>query len=97
MARPPTHPGEILADELRELEVSPTELARQIKVPANRISQILAAKRSISADTALSLGKWFGTTAAFWLNLQTSHDLRLAEASSGPEIAAIKERSPANT
>ncbi len=97
MSRPPIHPGEILADELRELKISPTELARQIKVPANRISQIIAGKRSISADTALRLGKWFGTTAAFWLNLQTSHDLRLAVASSGPEIAAIKERSPADT
>ena len=72
MSRTPIHPGEILKDELAELGMSGAALARQIKVPANRISKIIAGKRNITANTALRLGKWFGTSAAFWLNLQTS-------------------------
>ena len=86
MTRPAIHPGEILADELAELAVSPTELARQIKVPANRLSQIIGGKRSITCDTALRLGHWFGMTAEFWLNLQLSYDLRMAEQAAGAEI-----------
>jgi len=70
MARPPIHPGEILADELAELKISASELAREIHVPPNRISQILAGKRAITAETALRLGKWFGTGPHIWLNLQ---------------------------
>ena len=58
MPRPAIHPGEILAEELEELAVSPTELARQLKVPANRITQIIQGKRAISGDTALRLGHW---------------------------------------
>ncbi len=65
MARPAIHPGEILADELLELGVSPTELARQVKVPANRITQIVKGKRGITGDTALRLGHWFGTSPLF--------------------------------
>jgi addiction module HigA family antidote len=65
MARTPIHPGEILADELEELGVSPTELSRQIRVPANRISQIINGKRSITGDTALRLAHWFGTSPQF--------------------------------
>ncbi len=92
MSRPPIHPGEILADELAELGISPTELSRQIKVPQNRLSQIIQGKRSITGDTALRLGHWFGNSAQFWLNLQASYDLRQAEAAVGPEIAALPVR-----
>jgi len=65
MARTPIHPGEILADELEELGVSPTELSRQIRVPANRIRQIVNGKRAITGDTALRLAHWFGTSPQF--------------------------------
>ena len=92
MPRPAIHPGEILADELAELAVTPTELSRQLKVPPNRISQIINGKRSITGDTALRLGHWFGTSAQFWLNLQAAYDLRLAEAQSGREIARLPTR-----
>jgi addiction module HigA family antidote len=68
MSRPAVHPGEILGEELAELGVTSTELARQLNVPANRISQIIQGKRSISGDTALRLGHWFGTSGQFWLN-----------------------------
>ncbi len=89
MSRTPIHPGEILRDELEEIGISGTELSRQIKVPENRIPQILAGKRSITADTALRLGKWFGTTPAFWLNLQKSYELRKAAREIGKEIDTI--------
>ena len=69
------HPGEILKDELDELAISPTEFARQINVPPNRISQIIARKRAITGDTALRLGHWFGTDPQFWLNLQKNWEL----------------------
>jgi addiction module HigA family antidote len=92
MSRPPVHPGEILADELRELAVSPTELARQLRVPANRITQIIQGKRSITGDTALRLGHWFGTTAQFWLNLQAAYDIRVAASTAGAEIARLPKR-----
>jgi addiction module HigA family antidote len=92
MARPAIHPGEILADELDELAVSPTELARQIRVPANRITQIVQGKRAVTGDTALRLGHWFGTSAQFWLNLQTAHDIRVAAAQVGAEIRRLPTR-----
>lgn len=92
MTRPAIHPGEVLADELKEIGVSPAALARQLNVPANRITQILHSKRAITGDTALRLGHWFGTTAQFWLNLQTAYDLRLAEAARGREIATLPRR-----
>lgn len=88
-ARPAIHPGEILADELGELSVTPTELSRQIGVPANRISQIIQGKRSITGVTALRLGHWFQTSAQFWLNLQVAYDLRLAAEQFGREVAAV--------
>jgi len=91
----PIHPGEILADELAELSITPTELARQLHVPHNRISQIIKGKRAITGDTALRLGHWFGTSAIFWMNLQTLHDLRLAEQQSGAGIAALPRRAGA--
>lgn len=83
MTRPAIHPGEILADELEAVGVSPTELARQIDVPPNRISQIINGKRSITGDTALRLAHWFGTSPEFWLNLQVAYDLRQAEQDTG--------------
>jgi len=92
MARPAIHPGEILAEELAEIAVTPTELARQLRVPANRISQILHGKRAITGDTALRLGHWFGTSAQFWLNLQSAYDIRIAEKSSGAEIRRLPKR-----
>jgi addiction module HigA family antidote len=101
MPRPAIHPGEILADELRELAVTPTELARQLSVPANRITQIVQGKRAITGDTALRLGHWFKMGAQFWLNLQTSYDLRIASLRAGhsteklPTREAIRSRSRA--
>ncbi len=95
MKRTPIHPGEILADELTELGMSGAELARQIHVPPNRISQIVAGKRSISADTALRLGKWFGTGPKIWLNLQQTYDLDLARQEIGSALENITPREAA--
>jgi antitoxin HigA-1 len=92
MARPAIHPGEILADELSELKITPTELSRQISVPPNRISQIIQGKRAITGDTALRLGHWFQTSAQFWLNLQSAYDLRVANEEIGREVAALPTR-----
>jgi len=92
MARPPIHPGEILADELQEIGVTPTELSRQINVPANRITQIIHGRRGITGDTALRLGHWFGTSAQFWLNLQSAYDIRVAQEKAGREIARLPVR-----
>ena len=89
MPRPAIHPGEILADELNELKITPTELSRQIAVPPNRISQIIQGKRAITGDTALRLGHWFQTSAQFWLNLQSAYDLRVANDEIGREVAAL--------
>ncbi len=86
MARLPIHPGEILREELELLEISAAELARQLNVPTNRITGILNGERAVSADTALRLGHWFGTSADFWLNLQKLYELRLAENEVGAEI-----------
>ncbi|HWX31962.1 MAG TPA: HigA family addiction module antitoxin [Steroidobacteraceae bacterium] len=93
MPRPPIHPGEILAEGLAETAVTPTELARQLKVPANRIRQIIQGKRAISGDTALRLGHWFGTSAQFWLNLQSAYDIRMAARQAGAQIARLPARS----
>jgi antitoxin HigA-1 len=95
MAREPIHPGEILADELNEIGISSAELARQINVPANRISQIISGKRSITADTALRIGKWFGTGPNIWLNLQQSYDLDVATRELGKDLEGIKQRKAA--
>ena len=90
--RPAIHPGEILSDELTAIGVPAAELARQIDVPPNRISQIINGKRGITGDTALRLGHWFGTSAQFWLNLQSSYELRIAEQQSGEAIARLPKR-----
>jgi addiction module HigA family antidote len=89
VTRPPIHPGEILADELEEIGITPTELARQLQVPPNRMSQIISGKRAITGDTALRLGHWFRNSAQFWLNLQSAYDLRRAERDVGKEIDAL--------
>jgi addiction module HigA family antidote len=92
MARTPIHPGEILADELEELSMSAAQLARTLGVPANRISQIVAGKRAVSADTALRLARYFGTSADFWMNLQKTYELDLARQHIGKAIAQIPKR-----
>jgi addiction module HigA family antidote len=84
------HPGEHLAEELKELGMSAAERARQLDVPTNRITQILNGQRAITGDTALHLAHFFGTTAEFWLNLQKSlYEIRLAEQASGKSIKAL--------
>jgi addiction module HigA family antidote len=96
--RPPIHPGEVLGDELAELGLSAAELARQIDVPPNRISQLLRGRRAVTGDTALRLGHWFGGSGQFWLNLQSAYDLRLAEEQSGIAIRKLptRETTPPN-
>ena len=86
----PIHPGEILADELGELHISPTELARELHVPPNRISQLIAGKRAMTADTALRLEKWLGVSAAFWLNLQKRYELEIARGQSDEILRMIE-------
>ena len=83
------HPGEHLAEELKELGISPTELARRLDVPTNRVTQILKGSRAITADTALRLGHYFGISPRFWLNLQSIYDLRLAEQSTGRAVQSL--------
>jgi addiction module HigA family antidote len=90
--RAPIHPGEHLAEELRELGISAAELSRQIDVPVNRITGIIHGQRGITADTALRLGHWFGTSPQFWMNLQQNYELRLAESQVGAKIAVLPRR-----
>ena len=92
MTRPPVHPGEILGDELTEIGITPTALARQLKVPPNRITQIVQGKRAITGDTALRLAHWFGTSPQFWLNLQSSYEIRIAEKEAGALIRRLPTR-----
>ena len=93
MARTPIHPGEILADELEETGLSAKKLADVIEVPPNRLYQILAGKRNITADTALLLSRYFGTSADFWMNLQTAYELDTARRRLGKAIEHIPQRS----
>jgi addiction module HigA family antidote len=86
MARTPIHPGEFLADELEALNMSGAQLAAALHVPPNRIYQILKGQRALTADTALRLSQWLGTSAEMWLNLQKLYELRLAERQAGKEI-----------
>ncbi len=95
MPREPIHPGEFLADELDELGMSAAALARIIHVPANRISQIIAGKRNVTADTALRLGQYFGAGPRLWLNLQQSFELDLAMQTITPEIDSTPRRETA--
>lgn len=89
MLKVAAHPGAILKDELAGLGISPTEFARQIDVPANRISQIIAGKRAITGDTALRFGHWFETEPQFWLSLQAQHDLAIADREAGDAIRLL--------
>jgi antitoxin HigA-1 len=97
MPFPPFHPGAVLADELAELNITPTELARQLRVPHNRITQIIQGKRAVTGDTALRLGDRFGTSPAFWMNLQSLYDIRLAEQQAGGEVASLPRRTDASS
>lgn len=86
MTRPAIHPGEHLRIDLEEAGVSQAQLAREIDVPKNRISMLIRGERSITADTALRLARWMGTTPEYWLNLQTNYDLRKAIQEIGDDI-----------
>jgi addiction module HigA family antidote len=92
VARTPIHPGEILSDELEAISLSAKRLADVIEVPPNRLYQILSGKRSMTADTALRLGQYFGMSADFWMNLQSSYELDLARAQAGRAIQRIPRR-----
>ena len=83
---PPIHPGEMLRDELEERGISMNQLARELCVPMNRISAIVNGKRAISADTALRLGRFFGTSAQMWMGLQADYGLKVAQRQLGPRI-----------
>lgn len=83
------HPGEHLAEELKALDMSAAGLARQLDVPTNRITQILNGTRAITGDTALRLAHFFGTSAEFWLNLQSLYELRVAQEKTGKSIKAL--------
>ena len=95
MGRSAIHPGEHLAEQLQALDMSAAELARRLKVPTNRITEILNGQRSVTGDTALRLGHFFGTSPEFWLNLQKLYELRLAEQKSGEMIRALPRLSKA--
>ncbi len=84
------HPGLVLKDELIELGITPTEFARQIDVPPNRVSQIIGGKRAITGDTALRFGHWFGTDPQFWINLQAQYELAVADG----EVGAVIKKLP---
>src|SRR5499433_4525607 len=89
MARLAIHPGEQLAEELRALDMSAAELARNMDVPTNRVTGILNGQRAITGDTALRLGHFFGTSPEFWLNLQSLYELRLAKQRAVKTIRAL--------
>lgn len=89
MARSAIHPGEHLAEQLEALDMSAAELARKLRVPANRITEILNGQRSVTGDTALRLGHFFHTSPEFWLNLQSIYDLRVAAEKSGAAIKSL--------
>lgn len=92
MNRTPIHPGEILKDELKELNMPASKLAEIIDVPANRISLIVVGKRAVSADTSLRLAQYFGTSPDFWLNLQKIYELDLAKKKIGNSLSQIPQR-----
>ena len=89
MARAAIHPGEQLGEELKALGMSAAELARQIEVPTNRVTEILNGQRRLTGDTALRLGHFFGTSPEFWLNLQSLYELHLAEERVGKAIKKL--------
>jgi addiction module HigA family antidote len=87
---PPVHPGEILAEDLDELGISQSQLARALGVPRSRINQIVLGRRSIEADTALRLARFFGTSDRYWLNLQARYDLEVTRDALGDALAKVK-------
>ena len=92
----PVHPGEILREEMGALELSANAFSKALGVPVNRITTILNGRRGVSADTALRLARYFGTTPEFWMNLQKTWELRRAEVAQGREIAKrVKPRETA--
>jgi addiction module HigA family antidote len=90
MARTPIHPGEMLRDELEDMGLSAAEFARRLRVPANRITQILAGQRAVTADTALRLATYFGTSAEMWMNLQKTYELDRARMEIGAELEKVQ-------
>ena len=86
---PAIHPGEVLAEELKTIGVSVAALSRAIDVPQSRMAEVVNGKRSVTADTALRLACYFGTSARFWMNLQTSYDLAVVDEKCGLQIAAV--------
>jgi len=92
MARSAIHPGEHLSEAIDALDITATQLARDIRVPANRVTGILNGTRAITADTALRLGRYFNTSAQFWMNLQQIYELRRAENEIGQELRQIRRR-----
>ena len=89
MFRRAVHPGEVLEEEIAERGIAPTAFAREIDVPPNRVSQIIAGKRSVTGDTALRFGHWFGVDPQFWLNLQSQFDLAVAERKVGMAVREL--------
>ena len=86
MTRLPTHPGEHIAVDLEELNMSATQGAKELGIPANRLTEIIRGRRGVTADTALRLAAWLGTTPEFWMNLQRNYELKTAEREHGEEI-----------
>lgn len=86
MTRMAIHPGEHIADELEAQQLSASQLARTLRIPANRLTEIIRGRRGISADTALRLAQWLGTSPEYWMNLQRNYELKLAEQAHGDEI-----------
>jgi len=94
---PPVHPGEILLEEfLKPFEVSQYRLAKEISVPARRVNEIVHGQRRISADTALRLARYFGTSERFWMNLQTRYDLEIEKDRLGQALDEIHPLSAAS-
>lgn len=92
----PVHPGEILADDLDELQISQSQLARALGIPRSRINQVVLRRRSIEADTALRLARFFGTSDHYWLNLQTRYDLEITRDALGDDLAKVQPLSAAS-
>jgi addiction module HigA family antidote len=96
MPRPAIHPGVHIANELEELNMSAAALARELDIPANRVTEIIRGRRGITADTALRLARWLGTSPQLWMNLQKNYELRLAIDEHGEEIErTVKPRQAA--
>jgi len=89
------HPGEILKEDLADIDVSAAKLARDLRVPANRITRIINGQQSITANTALRLAHWFGSSAQYWLNIQRNYDLAITERDIGRMVRGLPRRKAA--